>query len=253
MTAVPVPLSFPQRLLAFMEAYRPGSVTDPGWTITTAFEAAGQLDSATLAEAWTQTIARHDALDLVPVLALGRDGGHHAGTGGRAEVLEVVASGDVRDELHDLLRRPVPLDASPHARLCHVVDRGAGRSFVGIALHHACGDERSMTVLWRDLAVAYEAVSRRDAVVRPPAAGYAAFAGAQNADPALVDRRVEYWQQTLAGMATAPVRAVRDRSGAQGADRCCTSSSHPRSWTASSRWRERRRPRPSWCCSPPTP
>ncbi|WP_433528261.1 amino acid adenylation domain-containing protein [Micromonospora sp. CA-263727] len=210
----PLPLSFAQRRLWFLDQLTPGTAE---YLIPLAVRVRGALDPRRLRRAMVAVVRRHEVLRT---RYLDRDG----------EPGQVVdPPGDVAFEQVDLSGRP---DAEAAGR--ELLDRAAGRPFdlatehplrvtlirVGpdhhlllLALHHIAFDAWSMGIFLADLDAAYTAGAdpwRGDG--SRPALQYADFASWQQQDDQ--GGQLAYWRDRLAGLA--PLELLTDRPrGAQ--------------------------------------
>ncbi|HEX7240849.1 MAG TPA: amino acid adenylation domain-containing protein, partial [Longimicrobiaceae bacterium] len=201
----PLPLSFAQQRLWFLDRLEPGSAA---YNMLLALRLRGPLDARALERAVAETVRRHEALRTVFVEVEG--GPAQVARPAGAEPLPVAElaalSGEAREAevrrvLRDEERRPFDLHRGPlfHARLLRLA---AEEHVLVLALHHVVGDAWSMGVLAREVAALYEAFSRGEA---SPLADlpvqYADFAAWQREWLAreTLERQLAWWRESLAG------------------------------------------------------
>ena len=202
---VPLPLSFAQERLWFLDRLEPGSAA---YNIPLLVELEGPLDRAALEGALDDIVRRHEVLRAA---CLVRDGRPH---------LEVVPVPPLQLAIDDLsswpgsgreaelerrareeARRPFDLAIPPllRARLFRL---GHERHVALLVTHHFVADAWSMGVMMREIGVGYEARARGAApALAAPVVQYADAAAWQRhrlAGPAL-EREIGWWTERLAG------------------------------------------------------
>ncbi|MCP4656225.1 MAG: amino acid adenylation domain-containing protein, partial [bacterium] len=204
----PLPLSFAQERLWFLDRYEPGL---PLYNIPVYFVLEGRLDPPALAAALNEIVRRHEALRT----SFGTDAGkpvqiiHPPGIlplplvdlSGMAEPARCAAAVSEWEA-----RRPFDLTRGPVLRVTLLRLRDQEHQLL-ITVHHIAGDGWSMEVLEGELAALYQARTTPD-----PAPGGLAELGVQYADyacwqrqwlqGAVLEEQIAYWRARLAGAAT---------------------------------------------------
>ncbi|HEX7239970.1 MAG TPA: amino acid adenylation domain-containing protein, partial [Longimicrobiaceae bacterium] len=199
----PVPLSFAQERLWFLEQLRPGGAA---YAVPTAVRMAGALDAEALRRSLDEIVRRHEALrtrfvevDGAPAQVVEP----HAPLALEAE--ELSGSPDAEREAGEIAReearRPFDLERGPllRARLLRVAP---GDHLLLLNLHHVVSDGWSMGVLFRELAALDPAFSAGAPSPLPPLpVQYPDYALWQRAwlAGATLDAQVAYWRERLAG------------------------------------------------------
>ncbi|HEX5760247.1 MAG TPA: amino acid adenylation domain-containing protein [Thermoanaerobaculia bacterium] len=224
----PLPLSFAQQRLWFLDQLDPGN---PAYNVPAAVRLAGALDVPALARSLGEVVRRHEALRT-----------SFAAPGG--EPLQVIAPWrPVAMPLADLTalpreaaerecvrlaaaeaRRPFDLARAPLLRAA-LLRLGAAEHVVALTLHHIVSDGWSAGVLVRELAAIYGAfAARRPSPLPALPIQYADFACWQRSwlqgEP--LERQVAYWRRSLGGALPElalpydrPRRALRGYRGAR--------------------------------------
>ncbi|MFD8820724.1 condensation domain-containing protein, partial [Streptomyces sp. NPDC059627] len=156
----PLPLSFGQQRLWFIEQLEPGSVE---YNLPSLIPVDGLVDVAALGAALTALVARHEVLRTR--LVAGSDGVARqvidpvgpvplpvADVSGVADPMTVVRWLVEADAV-----APFDLAAGPLIRTC-LVRAGLDRSVLVLSLHHVVSDEWSGRILRRDLQTLYRAI-----------------------------------------------------------------------------------------------
>ncbi|WP_158892624.1 non-ribosomal peptide synthase/polyketide synthase [Amycolatopsis anabasis] len=192
----PLPLSFAQQRLWFLDRLRPG---DPEYNSALAFRLLGPLDLDALAAALRALVARHEALrttfdevdgEAVQVIQ----------PPGEVPVLVV----DVRPEeldrvLDEEYARPFDLKRGPVVRVL-VARLGPQEHVLLVSVHHIATDGWSMGVLTEELGALYDAAVRGAVAALPePGLQYADFAVWQRERLTAVDEQLGFWREALAG------------------------------------------------------
>ncbi|MBM7776164.1 amino acid adenylation domain-containing protein/non-ribosomal peptide synthase protein (TIGR01720 family) [Actinokineospora baliensis] len=207
----PVPQSFAQRRLWFLDQFEPG---DTEYVSPTALRLTGPLDTAALTSALTALIARHDSLrttfDEVDGEAVQIVREPYA-----AEL--IVVDGDAEQVVASESAQPFDLRRGPLLRTTLVRESATSHVLV-LTLHHIITDGWSTAVLTEDLAALYRAeLSGVDADLPELPVRYTDFTLWQR-DQA-VD--LDFWKAALAGVepldlpTDRPRPAVRTTSGAK--------------------------------------
>ncbi|HEX7240243.1 MAG TPA: amino acid adenylation domain-containing protein, partial [Longimicrobiaceae bacterium] len=203
--AGPLPLSFAQERLWFLDRLEPGSAV---YNIPLAWRLDGALDAAALERALGEIVRRHEALRTVfreteagPVQVIAPFAGFvlavrdlaGLGEGEREEEVERLAGEDAS--------RPFDLSAGPLFR-AGLLRLGGEEHVLLLCMHHVVSDGWSMGVLFRELSVLYQAYRERreSPLVELPVqyADYAAWQREQLRGEAL-ERQLGFWRETLRG------------------------------------------------------
>ncbi len=229
--AGPVPASFGQERLWFLEQLEPGS---PAYHLTLAFWVEGALDAGALRRALRRLVRRHEALRTTfrsvegqPVQVIDPETrleleAEPAG----AEWMEDTER-QARRLVSEESRRPFDLECGPLLR-ARLVAFGAERHLLVLGVHHIVTDGWSQGILVRELSALYEAG------LRDPAAPsslpelpiqYPDFALWQRRrlTGEVLERQLGYWRQQLRGVPALELPADHPRprlpSGAGGVER----------------------------------
>ncbi|MFI8192534.1 non-ribosomal peptide synthase/polyketide synthase [Streptomyces sp. NPDC085946] len=216
----PVPLSYAQQRLWFLDRFEPGSTE---YTTLSVLRLRGRLDEAALRTALDGLVARHEALRTT---FADRDGQARQTvhpphpvelpaddlTGGGPGVLDALLEREAATPF-DLARGPLL-----RARLARLA---ADEHVLVLAVHHIVTDGWSVGVLGRDLAELYTAAHEHRAPRLPALrVRYADYAAWQRARTDLAEKQLAYWRDALEGLAPLelptdrPRPAVRTRDGA---------------------------------------
>jgi len=201
----PLPLSFAQQRLWFLDQLEPGS---PLYNIPEAVQLSGPLDIHALERSINELIRRHEGLRTSFV----------TGSGGTAQVivdnvpralavedLTTLAEETRREELQRLLdeeaQQPFDLAHGPLLRV-RLFRLSAEEHVLAVTMHHIISDEWSMRILQRELGVLYE--SYRVGTESPLAElriQYADYAVWQRnwLQGEVLERELSYWRKQLAG------------------------------------------------------
>jgi amino acid adenylation domain-containing protein len=201
----PLPLSFAQSRLWFLDQLEPGS---PAYNVPAAVRVRGGLDVAALGRALNALVARHESLRTT-----------FAAYGGEpVQVIHPPApvplpladlsrleAADRETELLRLAaqeaRRPFDLAAGPLLR-CRILRLGAEDHGVLFTQHHVVSDGWSTDVLEREVSALYEAAVRgEDAHLPPLPVQYADYAVWQRGwlSGGVLEAQAAWWRERLAG------------------------------------------------------
>ncbi|HEX2077990.1 MAG TPA: amino acid adenylation domain-containing protein [Longimicrobium sp.] len=200
----PLPLSFAQQRLWFIDRLEPGTTQ---YNMPVALRLAGELDGPALARAVGGLIARHESLRTTFALR----------EGAAVQVIAPAAD-DYQLPFEDFstaddpeaaaLRRareegatPFDLERGPlfRAKLLRVA---ADRHLLLVNMHHAVSDGWSLNLVFREIAALYDAFSRGEpSPLAPLPVQYADFAAWQRAALAgeALEERLAFWRSALAG------------------------------------------------------
>ncbi|MET0395626.1 MAG: amino acid adenylation domain-containing protein, partial [Longimicrobiaceae bacterium] len=203
--AGPLPLSFAQERLWFIDRMEPGSAA---YNIPVARRLGGALDVAALERALGEIVRRHETLRTTFADADGSPVQVIAPSGGFAlPVEDLSAAGEADREAAlgrragDEARRAFDLSAGPLFRAA-LLRLGAGDHVLLLSMHHIVSDGWSMGVLFRELSTLYAAY--REGLESPlpePGVQYADYAVWQREQLAgeALERQLAYWRERLAG------------------------------------------------------
>ncbi|MEU0032356.1 amino acid adenylation domain-containing protein, partial [Streptomyces sp. NPDC006335] len=200
----PLPLSFAQQRLWFLDRLEPGSAE---YVVCLSIPWAAHVDVAVLGEALNAVVARHEVLRTR--LVAGPDGVAYQVIDPPGTVpLPVADVSDVADPTaaaRALLAvdaaTPFDLAAEPLVRACLVRLGEAGHVLL-LTMHHVVFDEWSERILRRDLLASYDALRAGEPDLLPPlAVQYADFAVWQRSflTGEVLERQLGYWRDRLAG------------------------------------------------------
>ncbi|RKH30864.1 non-ribosomal peptide synthetase, partial [Corallococcus sicarius] len=205
-TGEPLPLSFAQQRLWFLDQLQPGG---SAYNMPFALRLEGALDEAALEQAFTEVVRRHESLRTT----LGDQGGTpvqhiHPPAPFRLPALDLstheAPESEARRRAHDDARRPFDLARGPllRASLLRLSER---QHVLLLNLHHVISDGWSSGVLVRELAALYEAFRQgRPSPLRELPVQYADYAAWQRQwlKGDVLERQVSWWKQQLAGAPT---------------------------------------------------
>ncbi len=221
--ASPLPLSFAQERLWFMEQYAPGTAA---YVVPVALELRGPLDPDAVTAALTAVVARHESLRLR--VHADEDGRPHATTAAPAPVpLAVVtvpagldpAGRDrhTRDLVTADAAQPFDLAAGPLLRAT-LIGRGPDDHILLLSLHHIAADGWSTDLIIGEFAAAYDTVlvgGVPDTTEPPVRYGdYAAWQRARLTAQACADD-LGYWRDRLAALPPLDLPTDRPRPARQ--------------------------------------
>ncbi|MFH8798671.1 non-ribosomal peptide synthase/polyketide synthase [Streptomyces sp. NPDC017936] len=214
----PLPLSFAQQRLWFLDRLRPG---DPRYNSAVALRLTGPLDRTALRDALEHVVARHEALrttfdetDGSPAQTV-----HPAGPL-PLPVRDLTASGDGNgDALETALlaeyERPFDLRTGPLLRAL-LLRASDDAHVLLLTAHHIVTDGWSMGVLLQELCTAYDALARGAQPALPPVAtqypDFAVWQREQLSGPRL-ERELAHWKERLAGAVAPELPLDRPRRG----------------------------------------
>ncbi|HEX2164852.1 MAG TPA: condensation domain-containing protein, partial [Thermoanaerobaculia bacterium] len=224
--AGPVPLSFSQQRLWFLDRLEPGGTA---YSLPSALRLAGRLDRAALAAALAAVVARHEVLrttfverDGDPVQVIHRP----APLALPLVDLAALPAGRAEAEARRLVRadgrRPFDLTRGPLFRNL-LLRLAAGEHVLLQNLHHIVSDAWSRTLMVREMVGLYEALAagRRPELPEPALqyGDYCLWQRERVAGPAL-DTLLGWWRERLAGAPLVEMPADRprpaERTGAGG-------------------------------------
>jgi amino acid adenylation domain-containing protein len=204
------PASLMQQRLWFLEQLEPGGGT---YNLAWCLRLAGELERAALEAAVQALVVRHEVLRTTFVDtsgipqqcvtdALGFDVEYSTLT----DVTDANIEGNLKERLQALAKQPFALDRGPLMRV-HVVATGDQEQALLVVIHHIIADGWSMSVLFGELATAYNAFrGGHDVEGEPPSwqplpvqyADYAVWQRGRLSGTALT-RQIDYWRAQLDG------------------------------------------------------
>ncbi|MFF0524657.1 non-ribosomal peptide synthase/polyketide synthase [Actinomadura nitritigenes] len=212
----PLPLSFAQQRLWFMDQVEPGSVE---YNVRMPIPLGGELDVRALEAALTALVRRHEVLRSR--LVAGSDGVPGQVVDPPAPfplpVADVTGAADPAAAAHRLMvaaaMAPFDLAAGPLVRGC-LIRVNREHHLLALAVHHIVSDEWSAEILRRELGVLYRALrDDRPDPLPPLAVQYADFAVWQRGwlTGEVLDGQLSYWRDRLAGAPELDLPADRPR------------------------------------------
>ncbi|MFF5858750.1 non-ribosomal peptide synthase/polyketide synthase [Streptomyces sp. NPDC012751] len=206
----PLPLSFAQQRLWFLDRLRPG---DARYNSAVAVRLTGTPDHRALSAALAAVVARHEALRTTFEETDGRPAQRVQPAG---EVpLPVRDAGDLDAELLAEYSRPFDLRQGPLLRAVLLRESAASHVLL-LTAHHIVTDGWSMGVVLDELCTAYDALARGAAPELPPVAtqypDFAVWQRAQLSGPRL-ESRLAHWRERLAGASAPELPLDRPRRG----------------------------------------
>jgi amino acid adenylation domain-containing protein/non-ribosomal peptide synthase protein (TIGR01720 family) len=201
----PLPLSFAQERLWFLDRMQPGGIA---YNIPAALRLGGALDVAALERALGEVVRRHEALrttfgevEGAPVQVIARFAGFALPVEDLAPLDSAEREMAVAQRAEEDAARPFDLEAGPlfRASLLRLADDD---HVLLLAMHHVVSDGWSMEVLHRELSALYAAFSEgRDAPLPELPVQYADFAAWQREHLAgeVLEAQLAYWRAQLAG------------------------------------------------------
>ncbi|MGV9251183.1 non-ribosomal peptide synthase/polyketide synthase [Streptomyces sp. NPDC003697] len=216
----PLPLSFAQQRLWFLDRLRPG---DPRYNSAVALRLTGTLDRDVLARALTAVVERHEALRTTfddadgrpvqtvrpagPVPLPVREPDAPSAAADPAAALEAA--------LLEEYSRPFDLNAGPLLRAALLRESETSHVLL-LTAHHIVTDGWSMGVLLDELCTVYDASARGAQPQLPPVAAqypdFAVWQREQLSGPRL-ERHLAHWSRHLSGAVPPALPLDRPRSG----------------------------------------
>ncbi|QCX81895.1 Linear gramicidin synthase subunit B [Streptomyces sp. YIM 121038] len=216
--SAPLPLSFAQQRLWFLDRLRPG---DSRYNSAVALRLTGALDRAALSRALDTVVARHEALRTTFQETDGRPAQTVSPAGPvPLPVRDLPAAGTaaLEEALLAEYERSFDLSGGPLLRALLLREpEGAEASHVLLlTAHHIVTDGWSMGVVLEELCAAYDALARGAAPELPPvAAQYPDFAVWQRErlSGARLERHLAHWAEQLTGAVPPGLPLDRPRRG----------------------------------------
>lgn len=228
----PLPLSFVQQRLWFLDRLRPG---DPRYNSAVAVRFTGPLEVGALTAALTLVVARHEALRTVFDETDGRPVQSVRPAGPvPLPVREPSAPATLETTLLAEYSRPFDLRQGPLLRGVLVRESDAAHVLL-LTAHHIVTDGWSMGVVLDELCTAYQALAQGAAPDLPPVATqYPDFAVWQRGQlsGARLEKHLAYWKDQLAGAVAAEPPLDHPRRGAEAGPGAVHSFAVPAALTA---------------------
>ncbi|MFF8644011.1 non-ribosomal peptide synthase/polyketide synthase [Streptomyces sp. NPDC015345] len=225
----PLPLSFAQQRLWFLDQLRPG---DARYNSAVALRLTGAPDQEALGAALAAVVARHEALrttfeetDGRPVQRV-----HPAGP----VPLPVRDAGDLDKDLLAEYSRPFDLRNGPLLRAL-LLRESATSHVLLLTAHHIITDGWSMGIVLDELCTAYDALAQGAEPALPPVATqYPDFAVWQRArlSGAHLEGELAHWRQRLAGAVAPELPLDRPRRGEEAGEGAVSTFAVPARLTA---------------------
>jgi amino acid adenylation domain-containing protein len=201
-----VPLSFAQQRLWFLDQLEPGSTA---YNLSGAFRLRGPLIAAALEQSVSEIIRRHESLrttfssmDGKPVQVISPSLAAPLLVIDLTNRMEGDREGEARRLLAEEARRPFDLACGPLFRAA-LIRLGEDDHVLVLAMHHIVSDGWSMGVLYRELAILYQAFSAGDPSPLPDLPEqYADFAVWQRGwlQGEFLQSQISYWKKQLEGI-----------------------------------------------------
>ncbi|MEV1178623.1 amino acid adenylation domain-containing protein, partial [Nonomuraea sp. NPDC049784] len=215
----PLPLSFAQQRLWFLDQLEPGATE---YHLPMAMRLAGRLDPDALSAALDLVVERHEVLRtrLLSVDGVGMQE-IDPPSGAGLTLMDLGAEPDPLARAEAIItadaRTPFDLATGPLLR-ARLIRLGPDDHVLSLCMHHVVSDEWSAGVLRHELVVAYEAFARGDACpLPPPLVQYADFAIWQRQwlRGDVLDGQLAYWKGRLAGAPPLELPTDRPRPAAR--------------------------------------
>ncbi|HZI10167.1 MAG TPA: amino acid adenylation domain-containing protein [Myxococcus sp.] len=220
-TRGPLPLSFAQQRLWFLDQLEPGKA---GYNIPFAVRLEGEVDAAGLEWSLGQVVRRHEALRTTFEVVEGQPV-QRVRPGEGFALVGVDLTGLPAEEREREARQVVeqeagrPFDLGRELMLRAVLVRvGPAEHMLVVTMHHIASDGWSLGVFVRELGALYEAHSRGETGTLPALpVQYADYAVWQRQwlQGEVLRRQVEYWRQKLAGAETLELPTDKPRPAVQ--------------------------------------
>ncbi|HLL45429.1 MAG TPA: condensation domain-containing protein, partial [Longimicrobiaceae bacterium] len=201
----PLPLSFAQQRLWFIDRLEPGSTA---YSVPLPLRLRGALDPRTLERAIGEVVRRHEALRTVfdetdgePVQTVRPAGAPPLSVCDLSGLAEAAREAEAGRLVRDDARRPFDLRRGPLLR-AGLLRLAADRHVLVLCMHHIVSDGWSTGVLFRELAALYPAFLAGEASpLAEPEVQYADYAAWQRSWPegGLLERQLAWWRESLAG------------------------------------------------------
>ncbi|WP_254786652.1 condensation domain-containing protein, partial [Methylomonas sp. LWB] len=216
----PIPLSFAQQRLWFLDQFEPNS---PFYNIPVALHLKGRVDIAALTQSFQEIVRRHEVLRTIFVMGEGGEPVQKILPDLKLDVDRIDLSAEQIDQAsvwqamcREEAAKPFDLQRGPliRASLLILVDSGSEQeAILMLTMHHIVSDGWSSAVLINEFAALYRAFSQgRPSPLAELPIQYADFACWQRRwlSGGELDRQLSYWRQRLAD-ATGVLELPTDR------------------------------------------
>ncbi|WP_164003012.1 non-ribosomal peptide synthetase, partial [Pyxidicoccus caerfyrddinensis] len=219
--AGPLPLSFAQQRLWFIDQLQPGSAS---YNIPIFMRMEGPLDSEALRRSFEELARRHEALrtsftqqEGQPLQVIAPHGELPLVTTDLSGLEPSAARAELERRLREELLTPFNLSTGPLMR-AQLLKLGATDHVLALNMHHIVSDGWSLGVLVREMGALYSAFSEgRPSPLRPLPIQYADYAVWQRQwlQGAVLDEQLAWWKQHLAGAVTLELPTDKPRPPVQ--------------------------------------
>ncbi len=217
----PLPVSFAQQRLWFIDQLQPGS---PAYNMPVFVRMDGLLDVAALQRSFDELVHRHEALrtsftqqEGQPFQLISPRGELPLDFADLSGLEPHASRAELERRLREEALRPFNLATGPLVR-AQLLKLGATEHVLALNMHHIVSDGWSMGVLVREVAALYEAFSQgRPSPLPPLPIQYADYAAWQRQwlQGAVLDEQLGYWKQHLSGLATLELPTDKPRPPVQ--------------------------------------
>jgi acyl carrier protein len=224
----PLPASFAQQRLWFLDQWEPGS---PLYSIPIAVRLVGRLDVPALGRAFGEVVRRHevlrttfDAIDGRPVQVIAPSLDFPLPMTDLGVLDEPAREAELGRRLAEGAVRPFDLARGPLIR-AELFRLGGREHVVAVAMHHIISDGWSIGILIGEVAALYEAFARGEGSPLPDLPiQYADFAAWQTGwlRDEVLETHLDYWKGRLSGLPALELPTDRPRPavlGHRGAER----------------------------------
>ncbi|WP_370640433.1 amino acid adenylation domain-containing protein [Myxococcus sp. XM-1-1-1] len=202
----PLPLSFAQQRLWFIDQLQPGSST---YNMPSFVRLSGPLDSKALQLSFDSLVSRHEALrttffehDGQPFQRVSPNGELPLTRVDLRGLDEESSRTEIQRRLREEYQRPFDLSTGPLIR-AQLLELSDTEHVLALNMHHIVSDGWSMGVLIQEVAALYDAFSHgRPSPLAPLSIQYADFSVWQRSwlQGPVLDAQIDYWRHQLTGI-----------------------------------------------------